>query len=100
MFELVKGFAIFGDPVDHMYNQTSRLMFTFHKSRLMFNMRKSRLMFTVRKSRLMFTVCKSRLMQSYAYKYCSQISFYFWSFGFITRVSIHLSRRWAYYFGL
>ena len=62
MFELVKGFAIFGDPVDHMYNQTSRLMFTFRKSRLMFNMRKSRLMFIVCKSRLMLIIPKYRFI--------------------------------------
>ena len=71
---VVKVFAMFGDTVDHMYIQTSPLMFTF---------RKSRLMLTFRKSRLMFTVLKYRgLLVS------------------ITRVSIHLSRPWAYYFGL
>ena len=64
---VVKVFAMFGDTVDHMYSQTSPLMFTF---------RKSRLMFTVLKYRCIFGLLVS-----------------------ITRVSIHLSRPWAYYFG-
>ena len=68
MFELLLVFAMFGDPVDHMYSQTCRLMFT------------------VRKSHLMFAVLKYR--------------FIFGLLVFITRVSIHLSRPWAYYFGL
>ena len=83
---VVKVFAMFGDTVDHMYSQTSRLVFTFRKSRLMFTFRKSRLMFNVLKYRLMFTVLKYR--------------FIFGLLVSITRVSIHLSRPWAYYFGL
>ena len=74
---VVKVFAMFGDTVDHMYSQTSPLMFAFRKSRLMLTFRKSRLMFTVLKYR-----CISGLLVS------------------ITRVSVHLSRPWAYYFGL
>ena len=54
MFELLLVFAMFGDPVDHMYSQTCRLMFTFRKSRLMFNVRKSHLMLTVLKYRFIF----------------------------------------------
>ena len=73
---VVKVFAMFDDTVDHMYSQTS-LMFTFRKPRLMFNVRKSRLVFTVLKYRFIFGLLVS-----------------------ITRVSIHLSRPWAYYFGL
>ena len=92
---VVKVFAMFGDTVDHMYSQTSLLMFTFRKSRLMFTFRKSRLMFTFRKSRLMFTFRKSRLMFT-VLKY----RFIFGLLVSITRVSIHLSRPWAYYFGL
>ena len=65
---VVKVFAMFGDTLDHMYSQTSLLMFTF---------RKSRLMLTVLKYRFVFGLLVS-----------------------ITRVSIHLSRPWAYYFGL
>ena len=65
---VVKVFAMFGDTVDHMYSQTSPLMFAF---------RKSRLMFTVLKYRCIFGLLVS-----------------------ITRVSVHLSRPWAYYFGL
>ena len=65
---VVKVFAMFGDTVDHMYSQTSLLMFTS---------RKSRLMLTVLKYRFIFGLLVS-----------------------ITRVSIHLSRPWAYYFGL
>ena len=65
---VVKVFAMFGDTVDHMYSQTSLLMFTF---------RKSRLMLTVLKYRFVFGLLVS-----------------------ITRVSIHLSRPCAYYFGL
>ena len=74
---VVKVFAMFGDRDDHMYSQTSPLMFTFRKSRLMFHVRKSRLVFTVLK-----------------YRFLSGL------LVFITRVSIHLSRPWAYYFGL
>ena len=74
---VVKVFAMFDDTVDHMYSQTSPLMFTFRKPRLMFNVRKSRLVFTVLKYRFIFGLLVS-----------------------ITRVSIHLSRPWAYYFGL
>ena len=73
---VVKVFAMFGDTVDHMYSQTS-LMFAFRKSRLMLTFRKSRLMFTVLKYRSIFGLLVS-----------------------ITRVSVHLSRPWAYYFGL
>ena len=92
---VVKVFAMFGDRDDHMYSQTSLLMFTFRKSRLMFTFRKSRLMFTFRKSRLMFTFRKSRLMFN-----VRKYRFLFGLLVFITRVSIHLSRTWAYYFGL
>ena len=74
---VVKVFSMFGDTVDHMYSQTSLLMFTFRKSRLMFTFRKSRLMFTALKYRFVFGLLVS-----------------------ITRVSNHLSRPWAYYFGL
>ena len=70
---------MFGDTFDNvnMYSQASLLMFTF---------RKSRLMFTVRKSRLLFTVLKYRFISG--------------PLAFLTRASIHLSRPWAYYFGL
>ena len=74
---VVKVFAMFGDRDDHMYSQTSLLMFTF---------RKSRLMFTFRKSRLVFTVLEYRFLSGLLV--------------FIIRVSIHLSPPWAYYFGL
>ena len=110
---VVKVFAMFGDTVDHMYSQTSPLMFTFRKSRLMFTFRKSRLMFTFRKSRLIFTFRKSRLMFTFRK---SRLMFnvrksrlvltvlkYRFLFGllvFVNRASFHLSRPWAYYFGL
>ena len=92
---VVKVFAMFGDTVGHMYSQTSPLMFTFRKSRLILTFRKSRLMFTFRKPRLMFNVRKSRLVFTVLKYRC--ISGLLVS---ITRVSIHLSRPWAYYFGL
>ena len=92
---VVKVFAMFGDTVDHMYSQTSPLIFTFRKSRLMFTFRTSRLMFTFCKSRLIFNVRKSRLVFT-VLKY----RFLFGLLVFINRVSIHLSRPWSYYFGL
>ena len=57
---VVKVFAMFGDTVDHMYSQTSPLMFTFRKSRLTY----------------------AYFSQISSYVYSSQISLYFWSIGF------------------